>query len=515
MLNPKVNYLTRDAVVDTSFSQTIVITGQSNTATAGLYKDIELKTVAQINTLFGADSHLASLLRDAYQIQKNSLIKAKIWAVSYADNGAGTARILESTVSGTSTAAGTLKVKINSLNPDRTAVQNAAIYGLRNTKGAYAGDYAKNSVELGAPSRANMGFNPLLADAFTQDVIVEVEVPSGSTAAAVAALINTVVNASTTAIYGSSVLSAVVTLTCNHKGTLGNVMSVEYLDIPAGLAISTVEDTAGSGVVTATAILDLEDSEGVKLSELDFNIITLPYGYSVAALVTDAKAKWDNVADYSNRCLEYFIVRGTAIDTSDSGDISTLASAEPIAETGIVKILFVSRLDGLYIRGVTDATQIAALEAVQFSPIQKDMKIGKITTGNTYTLSNSTGFVNVERTFAAARIREFIVELMLPADFQERSFTSGTSVNTYTYNKNDVISLFQYYRDILDGTNKNSAYAIDWQGLLDNSADARATYDEILDLSFSFDKVTGQMILNLINDLTDPIKSIYLISYYS
>jgi len=515
MLNPKANYLTRDAVVDTSFFQTIVITGQSNTATAGLYKDIEQKTVAQINTLFGADSHLASLLREAYQMCVNSLIKPKIWAISYADNGSGTARILESTVSGTSTAAGTLKVKINSLNPDRTTVQNAVIMGLRNTKGAYAGDYAQNGVEFGAPSRANMGFNPLLVDAFAQDVIVEVELAKGTTAANAATAINAAINASTKAIYGSSVATAVLTLTCNHKGALGNMMAVEFLDIPAGLAIATLEDTAGAGVVTATGILDIEDEEGLKLSELDFNIITVPYGYSVTALVADAKAKWDNVFAYSNRCLEYFIFRGTAIDTSDSGEISTLASANPIEEDGLVKNLFVSKLSGINIRGVTDASEITALEAVQFTPIQKDMKIGKITTGSTVTLSDSVGFVNIERVLAAARTREFIIEKMMPADFQERSYTSGTSVNTYTYNKNDIISLFQLYRDILDGTNNTSSYSADWQGLLDNSAEARARFDELLELSFTFDKVTKQAALSLANDLTDPIKSMYLIAYYS
>ena len=44
MLNPAISFLTQDAVVDTSFYKTLVITGQSNTATAGIHKDIELKT---------------------------------------------------------------------------------------------------------------------------------------------------------------------------------------------------------------------------------------------------------------------------------------------------------------------------------------------------------------------------------------------------------------------------------------------------------------------------------------
>ncbi len=517
MQNPRVSFLTKDAVVDTSYYKTLVIVGQSNTATAGLYKDIELKTIKQINTLFGAGSHLASLLRDNWQYMSNSIVKPKVWAISYPDLAGGVKRILTSVVSGTATEAKTLQIKLNSLNPDRTAVQTATVLALRNTKGAYAGDYAANGIEFGAPRNANMGFNPILADATTQDVVIEVPVSIGDTAATVATALNAAINAATSAIYTSTVATATLTVTANHKGALGQMFAFEVVaaSLPAGIAIATTEATPGTGIVDATGILALTDSDSNTLAELDFNYITLPYGYSVTALTADAKAKLDNVLQYSNRCLEYQIFRGIAVDTSNSSNITTLASANPIQADGIVKSVFVSALDGLVVHGVTAYSERNALEAVQLSPIQKDTKTGNINVGNTYTFSDSIGFVNLERLLTVEAARQFIVEEMLPQDFQERNFTFGTAVNSYTYNKNDVISKFQFYRDILDGTNVNTTYASDYAGLFDNNSAARSRYDELLDKSVSFDKITKQLVVQLAAELTNPIKSIFAIAYYS
>jgi len=302
MLDPIISAPIEDASVDTSYVQTIVLTGQSNTATEGLHKDLELLTQDQINTQFGASSHLASMLRECATIWENSIVKPKLWAASYEDNSSAVARILEATVSGTSTEERTLKLRINSLNPDRIAAQEVAILAARNTKAAYCAEYAQNNVQFGAPKNAKNTFTPKLTKATVNDVIVEVVIPKSTGANAAAALINAAINAKTTSVYGSAVSSAVLTLTAKHKGSLGNFFSFEvvYGTMPAGLALAVVEDTAGSDVVDASGVLDLEDGYGVKLKNLNFNFFVAPISYSVSAVVTDAKAKFDNVTNYKN-----------------------------------------------------------------------------------------------------------------------------------------------------------------------------------------------------------------------
>lgn len=511
---PPISFKTQDAVVDVSTTKTLLLVGQSNTATAGLYKGLENYSIDLVESTFGEDSHLTSLLKDVLTNFSDSIVKPKLWAVSYVDEGTAVARVLDLTVTGTSTEEKTLKIKLNSMNPDRTTAQAASILALRNTQGSSIGDFAKNNVLVGAAKNASMPFNPYLSEFKTNDVVIEVLITDGMTNAQVATAIDTAVNASTKAIYGSSVLSNVATLTANHKGSLSNYFSIELLDVADGISIAVSEDTAGSGVVDATAILDIEDDESMKLSELDFNFIVLPISYSVSALVTDAKAKWDNILQYNNRALEYFIMRGDALDFSTTTELDNLATAEPVEENGIVKQIYVSKKDGFAIRGVSDYNNRLLIEAKQFTTILRELD-GRISVGNAFTLSNSTGFTNLERTITAAFIREIFAEKFLPIDFPERNYTSGTAVNEYTYSRNDVISKFQFYRDLIDGTRVNDpVFGTVYAGLVSNSEVARARYDELLDLSVSFDTATKQLIVQLINELNNPIKSLFILSSY-
>lgn len=515
MLNPKVSFLTKEASGKSKFFQTLLLVGQSNSATAGLYKDLENLSPKQIESKFGTNSHISYVLKEVYQTFKNSIIKPKLWAASYQDKSDAVKRVLESTVSGTATENGTIKIKINSMNPDRIAAKSAAILALRNTKGAYCGDYSANGEQFGSPNKAAMGFNPILSDIFIQDLIIEVPVTSGNSAATVAAAINTAITANNKSIYDSSVLSAVVTLTSEHKGAIGNFFTIEYLDVPAGISISTVEDTAGSGSVVTSGILNLTDEAGLKLSELDFDYVVAPYSYSISTLLTDAKAKSDNVLAFNNRCLDYQIIQAVAIDTTYSSEITNLAGDNALSEAGLNKTLFVATLDGLKIRGVVDYDERTLLESYQLSPIQYDLVQDQITIGNTYTLFSGDVFTTIEAKLNSFRIRTFFVEKNIPNDFQERSYTFGTSVNSFTYDKNEVISKFEYYRDILDGSIvSNDVFGSDWAGLLSNSESARTNYSEYLQASFSFDKATKQMVIGLANEITDPIKSIFATAFY-
>ncbi|MFT6842665.1 MAG: phage tail sheath gpL-like, partial [Psychroserpens sp.] len=278
--NPKVSYTTQDAVVDSTFSKTMLIVGQSNVAIDGLYKDIQRKTTKEIEAEFGADSHLTSCINDAKSTFANSITKPKIWAISYSDEATAVERVLTSTISGDATESKTMLIKINSLNTDRTSAKVAAVLSLRNTKGAFCGEFAQGPIQFGSPVNARRNFNPIFKNPTLNDVVVEVQITSGMTSDEVATAIDDAINAKTNSIYSSSVLASDVTITAKHKGSLGNMFSFEIVptSIAAGLAATTVETIPGTGVVDTAGILDIEDTEGNKLRNLDFNYLTIPYG---------------------------------------------------------------------------------------------------------------------------------------------------------------------------------------------------------------------------------------------
>lgn len=504
----------QDASVDTSYFQTLVLTGQSNTAAAGLYQDLELLTKEEINATFGASSHLAAMLRDVNTTWENSLVKPKLWAASYADKSVAVARILTATVSGTSTEERTLKLKINSLNPDRIASQEAAILALRNTKSAYCAEYALNGDQFGAPKNAAHVFTPKLTKATVNDVIVEVVIPKSTAAAAAAALINTAINAKAESIYGSAVSTATLTLTAKHKGSLSNLFAIEVVNktLAAGLTLSIVEDTAGSDVVDATGILNLTDPEGTALSDLTFNFVVAPISYSITNLVTDAKLKWDNVTNYRNKSKPYLILRSTAIDTTSGTAINDLASAQPIETNGIVKTLAILKTIGLTIRGVTKVSEINALKAKQFTAIEYEPTTGLYSVGQCTTLSNIARFKDIESVLATAAIRKFLVEIAIPPYFGEKRFTTGELVDSDLVNKADVVEFFEVQGNILDGTNKTGDYGDDYAGLIVNSAAAKARLSEVLNAETHFDPMAKQVATKFLSNLTDPIRSIFIIN---
>jgi len=516
MLDPKLSAPIVDASVDTSYIQTVVLTGQSNTATAGLYKDLELLTKEEINTKFGASSHLAAMLRDVQTIWENSLIKPKLWAASYQDKSDAVARILEAVVSGTSTEERELKIRLNSLNPDRIIAQEVAILAARNTKGAYCAEYSQNSVQFGMPRNAKNTFTPKLVKATTNDVIVGVTIPKSTTAAAAATLINTAINAKAEAIYGSTVDTATLTLTAKHKGSLSNFFSIEVVPgtMPSGLQISITEDTEGSDVVDVSGILSLQDENDTSLADLNFNFFVAPISYSISAVITDAKAKFDNVTNYQNKSRAYQIFRATAIDTSSSSVINSLASSQPVEVDGIVKSLSVLKLVGLKIKGVSNVAEADALEAKQFTAIKYESDTGIYYVGACSSLSSSIRFKNIEAVIAALAIRRFTVEKMIPTFFGEIAYTEEDAIDASMVNKEGIIGFFNYVGLILDGSNVSTDFGSDYAGLVVSGSEARARRDEILRASTFFDKSAKMVALNFANELLDPIRSIFIINSF-
>lgn len=513
MLDPKVSAPIDASAPDTSYYQTLLLQGQSNTADAGLYKDLEYLTQEEIDTEFGAGSHLAAMLRDVYSIWENSVIKPKLWAASYQDNSSAVARILEAVVSGTSTEERYLKLRINSLNPDRICAQEAAILAARNTKGAYCAEYALGSLQFGAPKEAARIFTPKLVKATTNDVIVEVLIPKSTSAADAAALISAAINAETRSLYTSTVDTATLTLTATHKGSLGNFFAIEVVpdSLADGLSITITEDTAGSGVVDATGVLDLEDSTGTALEDLTINFVVTPISYSIAALTTDAKAKFDNVTAYQNKSKAYQILRATAIDTSDSDEVDSLASSEPIETNGVVKSLAVLKTSGLVIRGVSKVSEWDYLESKQFTAIKYENDTGIFYVGACSSLSNVARFKNIEAVIAALAVRKFVVEKAIPRFFGEKGFTTGEVTSDAVTNIEGVIAEFDAVGRVLDGTNvSDEEYGSDYAGLVVSGSAAQERRTTILKNSTYFDSSAKMLVLKFANELIDPIRSIFI-----
>lgn len=510
MLDPIISAPIEDASVDTSVTQTLLVTGQSNDATAGLYKDLEFLTHAQIDAKFGADSHIAAMLRDVITMYSDSIVKPRLWAASYADVGSDTARVLESTVTGTATKDVTLKIKINGLNPDRTSSQSAAVAALRMTKGAYCGPYTIGNEEFGSPRLASNNFTPILAKAETNDVIIDVSISTGDDATDIATAITTAIQASTRSIYDATSALGVVTLTNVHKGAIGNFMGFEPIASSfkdAGFTIATVEDTAGAGYHDATGILNLTDDEGVKLSALNFNLIALPYGYSSTALQNDSFAKFTNILAYGNKTLQYMIFKGTAVDTSSTSAVDAVSSANPVEEKGVVKTILLSRISGLTIKGVTDYAESAYIKNKQITPVQYDAKFG-YNLGRTSTLSDSTAFRPISAFFASTMSRKYVTELKVQVDFFEKAFTFGESNSVSTIDKATALGLFEFYYDVLAGNKSDPVYGTDYNGLIDNSETAKRNFLDVINLKFSFDRATGQLTSKAVYDFIAPITSV-------
>ena len=100
-------------------------------------------------------------------------------------------------------------------------------------------------------------------------------VSSGDSAATVASAVNAAINAATYLPVTSSVSTGTVTVTCRHKGTLGNDIDMRINNSPgqvlaAGLALSITQLTSGA---TDTAITDALTA----IAATDYQVIVVPY----------------------------------------------------------------------------------------------------------------------------------------------------------------------------------------------------------------------------------------------
>jgi len=361
------------------------------------------------------------------------------------------------------------------------------------------------------PANSGGQFNAPLTKIKTNDVIIDVAITKGDTETQVATKIKDAINGNDYSVYSASSTAGVITLTSKHKGEISQFFAVEFVanSSTTGVAFETLEDVAGSDAVDISAMLAaVKDSDNTPLGELDFDYIAVPYSYTVTNLITDAYAKWENVTAYGNRALDYRIVQATAINLSDNTDLDTLTTDNTIQEIGITRHLCVLSLDDLIIRPVS-YNKTALIESRQFTPIQQEFD-NTITVGNSYTLSNQTGFIALNRVLASSVARSFIVEKAIPSFYREKNWSNGTAIQPFVISREEAIAHAKYTRDILDGTNINTEYGRDYAQIIDNSIDARSQFDEYLEATISFDISSKTLSLNFINTLLNGIENLSL-----
>lgn len=495
--------------------RTVVLVGQSNTAIAGIYKDLEYKTEEQIDTLFGADSHLAFLIKDSVKMF-NGFVKPKLMAVSYQDIVSDVARALELQITGTASEDRLLQIKVNSLNPDRVSTQTASAFASFFTEDATCVDFVKNGkLQRGSIRNIASGYHPMLANVYDNDVIIDVSISSGMTQNQIATAINTAINAKANCLYNSTVATNTLTLTATHKGLISQNFTFEIIKstIPAGITTSISQTVAGSGIVDISNILNLTDSEGDKLGSLDFDYIVVPYGLSISNLVIDSKAKFDNVLQFNNKALDYHIFQAKAVDLSNDTEINALATANPLSENGLTRsLIVVEKKDNFTNKPIYDYSKKSLIEFKQFIPLERERE-GAVFLGNCYSLSNDSVYKDLTKLFSVSAIREVYVEHLIPLYFTgSETYDENGASTEISYNKSDIITIFQQFRDIIDGSNISTVFLNRFSNLIKSNSDARSQYDEILENSINFDS-SQTLSVNLFFNLVEAIKNLYITSF--
>ena len=206
-------------------AQKVLFVGQmtsSGTAIAGALTS-DIGNDGEWDGLFGKTSILAQMIRSARAINAQTQFDA----IALADNSGGTAATGTLAFTGTATATGTLNIAIGS------------------------------------------GFN----------YAIPVSVTSGDTAATVATAFTAAVNALTNAPFTAGDSMATVTITCVHKGLVGNKIGYKVVNGIAGIAIALTLPTNGATNPSLTNIFNVIDSER-------YQTIVWPETYTLSTLTT-------------------------------------------------------------------------------------------------------------------------------------------------------------------------------------------------------------------------------------
>ncbi len=192
------------------------------TATAGAVTQ-DIGNDSEWDTLFGATSHIASMIRNFRRINQITQIDA----VAYADHGSGVAATGTIALTGPATATGTMVVTIGS----------------------------------------------------NYDHKYDITVTSADSATTIGAAIEAAINADTKAQFTASASTGTVTITAVNKGTIGNEIAIRVENAPTGVGVTITGMASGA---TNPAITGLETAiDGVR-----YHTIVFPGSWSLSTLDT-------------------------------------------------------------------------------------------------------------------------------------------------------------------------------------------------------------------------------------
>lgn len=205
----------------------------SGTASSGqLIENIVSK--AEFNTYFGAKSQVAKAGRALIDALSISKIKPKISAIGLTDNGSGVAATGSIAFSGTSTAAGTLTVYIDSI---------------RNGK-------------------------------------YELSVAVGDTADDIGTALETLITANTYSPVSAANSSGTVTFTANNDGTQGNTIGIKIDGTVAGISATLTAMSSGATDPSLTSLFD-------PVADKRYTSIVYPAEWGTSTLTTFTEARFN------------------------------------------------------------------------------------------------------------------------------------------------------------------------------------------------------------------------------
>jgi hypothetical protein len=526
----QINFQTVASNVDTSYSSPVIIVGQTTTANTGIFTDIEIKSKSEINTLFGAGSHLSMMLREALTVcENNGFTKPKVLAVSYADDVSGdVAKVVKLELTGTTaTESKVLKIIFNRHNQSRYSALISTLFSAKVVDNTDLTKYYDTDfLSSGSPKNASYGYVSNLTTIYDNDLTVYVEILKGETINQIAAKINTAINAETNCTFASAVTDGIITLTAKNKGIVSQEYTVELdqLTIPSGVTTSLTQLTAGSGTIDISNILNLTKNN-VKLDNMKFKCIAIPYGWNDIALVINAKAKFDNVLNYQNQALDYRIIKTAAVDCSDIANIDTFAINHPKSEEGLNQILFVlNAISNIRNIPTSDKAIADKLDFYNFTGISYDnYNYNSVSLKPVRTLSSKDIFKSLSSVITSSIVREIFVERYIPMYFTGNENYSDGSGDIYLgiYGKKELKSIFlsafnYFYMGSVESNETATKPATigsgQFSGMIKNDAKSIKILEDIIDATLSYNTSAKEVRTQLITSLYSQIEKLTIIN---
>lgn len=522
----KINFQTIVNNVNTGYSSPVVIVGQCTTANTGIFTDIEFKSKDEINTLFGAGSHLSMMLIDSLHVcENNGFSKPKVLAIAYQDDITGdVAKVIKLELTGTTaTESKVLKIIFNRHNQSRYSALISTLFGAKVTDNTDLSKYYDvNYLSFGSPKNSAFGNVSNLTTIYDNDVIVYVEILKGQTINDIATNINSAINNETNCTFTASVNAGVITLTAKNKGVVSQEYTVEIdeLTIPSGITTSITQFTEGTGTIDISNILNLTKN-GIKLTEMKFKYVCIPYGWNDINLVIDSKLKFDNVLNYQNQALDYRIIKTAIIDCSTISNIDTFAINHPKTLEGLNQVLFIlNKISNIKNNPILDTNVANKIDFYNFTAIAYDnYDRNSVSLKPVRTLSSQEVFKGLSQVIVSSIFREIYVEKHLAQYFTgNENYSDGNGdLSQGIYNKEVLKNIFLngfnfFYIGSIETNETTTKPATiksgQFAGMIKNDEASLRLLENIIDATLEYNTVSKEVATQIITALFSQIEKI-------